>query len=822
MTRSLVLLTLLLTGLAAHAQGQQAAPPKTIILGFDGMDYALTRRFIEAGDLPNFAKLARQGDFLPLDTSNPAQSPVSWAVFNTGCNPGKTGVAGFVSRTFTPTTARGPGSPLPQSMLGFPDKVSAEPYVPFPLALGNRALFTWLGALAGFVGGFVLLRFVLRFAAVFAFVLGLGAGFGGWWWADAHAASLPADGQLPYVVNPMQGTSFWHYLDARGIRTRGVQVASTYPPDAEGPNTQLLSGLGVPDVSGSPGSWFVYTNDSFSFADKSTVTAGKIIKLYEDEPGRLEARLTGPRNWFEQSARFDVELAELRERRQSDAALSTQALADLDARIATLERDKSAWQRKDNDKTFVPFTMELDKAGHAVTFVVAGQRVRVPQGGWSEFIPVEFRLSERYAAHGLVTFHVLRCDEEETRVFVPPINLDPRFPAPAMPISAPPEFAAQLLEEAGHFYETLGWACITNPLKDWEDSRLTEQSFMDDMVTTEALREDLLNASLDRAEEWDVYFQVFSTPDRICHMMFRETDPDHPAHDAKLAATEVTAFGRSFPLSDAVRQVYMEEDRRLGEVLERVERGEFGEDCLLLIVSDHGFSSFRRQVNLNNVLVDLGYLALKDGLTVDEIFASGAPRDYLQFVDWPNTRAYSLGLGEVYVNLIGREPQGTVPPDEYDALVAEIRAGLLALKDPRDGARVVTSAERRDVLYSGPWWKEGTATRKVQGVPREVTHEGYADIFLGYAPYYRVAWGNTLGGLDTAAITDNDNHWSGDHVSVDPSHVPGVLFSNRPLAEGLRPSLLDIAPTILTRYGIDPAPPNTEMDGTPLRFEASP
>jgi predicted AlkP superfamily phosphohydrolase/phosphomutase len=159
-----------------------------------------------------------------------------------------------------------------------------------------------------------------------------------------------------------------------------------------------------------------------------------------------------------------------------------------------------------------------------------------------------------------------------------------------------------------------------------------------------------------------------------------------------------------------------------------------------------------------------------------------------------------------------------VQPSDYDAVVADIRRDLLALRDPADGAAVVTSVSRRDELYSGPWWKEGKATRKVRGKPVEVTHDGFADLFLGYAPYYRVAWANKMGELDAAAITDNTNHWSGDHVSVDPSHVPGVLLSNRRFTEERTASLLDIGPTMLARYGIDPAPPTTDMDGRTLPF----
>jgi hypothetical protein len=822
------------------AQAQPAAPagsvPKTIILGFDGMDHALTQRFMDAGLMPNFKRLAEQGTFQRLETSNPAQSPVSWAVFNTGCNPGKTGVAGFVSRMFSePRTGRDGKEvlpvPQPQMMLGFAERIPADDFVEYPLALSKPGSFRMqvalLGVGAGLLLGLVLLKLVFRtgFGPAFAFALVVGAagGYGGWRWADGYVASLPADGKLPYVVNPMQGTSFWSYLDAIGVRTRGLQVASTYPPDHEGKHTKLLSGLGVMDVTGSPGSYTIYTNDTWTFSDKGTSSGGKIIKLFEDEPGVIHAKLVGPRNWFEQ-VRFETRLKEL-------GALKGTADApkDLDAQIKAVQEEQAQWRGRDDGKATVPFTMAVDKVGHAIEFAVGGgsgggsggeaqaQKFRVEQGGWSDFIPVNFVLSERYSARGLANFHVLQCDDKEVRVFVPPINIDPEHPPEQLPISAPGSFAAELVDEVGHDFETLGWACITNPLKDWEDTHLPEQSFLDDMVSTEALREELMMESLERSSEWDVFFQVFSTPDRVCHMLFRESDPGHPAYDKALAETMVTAWGHSFPLSEAIPQVYAQEDRLVGRVLQLIDSGALGQQCLLLLVSDHGFSSFRRQVNLNNVLADLGYLVFLEGLDVASARESGRG-DQLQYVDWPRTRAYSLGLGEVFINLRGREPQGIVPPEEYDALVESIRKDLLALKD-EDGTGYVTTASRRDALYDGPWWKEGTATRKVRGKDVEVHHDGFADIFLGYAPHYRVAWSNTLGGLDAAAVTDNTNHWSGDHVSVDPSHVPGILFSNRRLAAPAESSLMDIGPTVLKRYGVDPSPPHTEMDGRPLSFE---
>ncbi|MGQ0551650.1 MAG: alkaline phosphatase family protein [Planctomycetota bacterium] len=817
--------------------------PKTIILGFDGMDHALTTQFMAEGLMPNFQRLAKQGLFQRLETSNPAQSPVSWAVFNTGCNPGKTGVAGFVSRNFSRGKDKdgapswiGPPSagavPNPQPMLGFTDKrVPVADYLTFPMAVEQPTLFLTLAALLPLVVVLLLTRALFKLSLVLGAVLGLAAGAGGFFAAKSYVATLPADGLLPYVVNPMQGTSFWHYLDQQGIRMRGIQVASTYPPDDEGPNTQLLSGLGVPDIGGSPGTWFVYTTDKWLYIqEKGTGTGGKIFKLWEDEPNVLQAKLVGPRNWV-QTAHFETALREIDQRLLAPGLPASEGEALKQQRDVVLQEQRQ-FRTGGNDRSSLPFTMRLDKAAHSVEFVIGSQTLRVAQGAWSDFIEVEFPLNERYSAKGLVNFHVVRCDDEEVRIFVPPINIDPRHAPPQLPISAPPEFAGQLQAEIGHAYETLGWACLTNPIKDIDDSKLPQQSFLDDIVFTEALREDLLMASLERPQDWDVYFQIFSTPDRTCHMLFRETDPQHPLHDSELAATQVSAWGRSFPLKDAVRENYREEDRLLGRVLDKLDAGDFGADCLLLIVSDHGFSSFRRQVNLNNWLAENGYLVFKEGMDLSAVLASGRTSEYLNFADWSKTRAYSLGLGEVFINLKGREPLGIVQPSgelalgaqdeqDYDALIEEIRRGLLALTDPVDGAKVVTTVSRRDELYSGPWWKEGRAARKVRGEPVPVDHDGFADLFLGYAPYYRVAWSNTAGGLDSATITDNDNHWSGDHVSVDPSHVPGILLSNRPLPPGTAAHLMDIAPTLLRRYGLDPAPPHTEMDGRALPFAGS-
>lgn len=804
--------------------GSLGATGRTIVIGFDGLDHGYCTQLLEAGDLPNFARLAQQGTFAPLETSNPAESPVSWAVFNTGTNPGKTGVAGFVSRTFSAPGPKGePPIPMPQPMLSFPTTVPAEAFVSYPMAVTNPVGFVAAVAAGAFVILFLLLK-LIGSNAVLAVVLGLVAAGVAGWQANAYAGGLP-NGDVPYHVNPMQGTNFWHHLDGTGVRMMGMQVASTFPPDDEPDNVQILSGLGVPDIGGSPGTWYVYTDDPWTLSDKDTQTGGKIIKVFEEsaEPGKILAHVVGPKNYVALE-RFDARRDALTARLQAPG-LSDAERAALEAQKSELETEKREWQRANkNDKVLVPFVMQVDRAGGSVAFAVdGGETFTVPVGGWSPLVPVDFVMAPSWKETGLVRFHVLRCDDEEVRVFVAPISIDPDGGS-YLPISSPTAFSAQLAADVGA-YETVGFGCLFNPLKDGKDSHFTAQSFLEDIASTMGGRERLLEEGLSRKDEWEIYFQIFYSTDRVQHMLYRESDPDHPAHDPAEATEIVTAFGREFPLSDSVRQMYMQADRITGALLDRIESGELGPDVLLLVVSDHGFTSFRRQVNLNNLLWDLGYLKTKDDIAPGDIVAggSGRPRNnLLAFVDWSRTQAYSYGLGNVFVNLVGREPQGIVDPADYDALVASMQRDLLGAVDPATGQPFVTSAHSREELYSGPWWKEGPATFKsrgevVQGKDGRFTeHDGFADIFLGYRPTYRVSWGNTMGGLDASAVTDNTNRWSGDHVSVDPSHVRGILFSNRPLSEPAQPGLIDIAPTLLARYGVDPA--GTDMDGAVLPF----
>ena len=213
-------------------------------------------------------------------------------------------------------------------------------------------------------------------------------------------------------------------------------------------------------------------------------------------------------------------------------------------------------------------------------------------------------------------------------------------------------------------------------------------------------------------------------------------------------------------------------------------------DDLLMVVSDHGFASFRRGVNLNAWLLAKGWLALKDG-------GDGAA-EWLRDVDWSRTRAYALGLTGMFLNIEGREAKGIVKPGEEAAKVkAEIMAALKGLRDTGTGETAINEAFDTAKLYSGPY---------LPNAP---------DLIIGFNAGYRTSWDGATGVVSGPVFEDNTKAWSGDHC-IDPRLVPGVFFASRKI-DRKDPALVDIAPTVLKLFGLEPP---AHMDGKPLYEKA--
>jgi predicted AlkP superfamily phosphohydrolase/phosphomutase len=107
---------------------------------------------------------------------------------------------------------------------------------------------------------------------------------------------------------------------------------------------------------------------------------------------------------------------------------------------------------------------------------------------------------------------------------------------------------------------------------------------------------------------------------------------------------------------------------------------------------------------------------------------------------------------------------------------------LKEIRDPETGEQVISNVFRAKEIYSGPY---------VADAP---------DLIIAYNNYYRASWDTVLGAFPKELISDNTDAWSGDHC-VDSQFVPGVLLCNCQISTD-RPELQDLAPSILTEFGV--------------------
>lgn len=213
-------------------------------------------------------------------------------------------------------------------------------------------------------------------------------------------------------------------------------------------------------------------------------------------------------------------------------------------------------------------------------------------------------------------------------------------------------------------------------------------------------------------------------------------------------------------------------DDFLGKLLPRINKND-----LLMIVSDHGFNAFNREFHLNSWLHQQGYLVLKDGKK-----ESGK---WYADVDWSKSRAYGQGLNGIFLNMKGREKQGIVNKGpEAEKIKSEIKDKLLEVTDDKTRTRVLKSVYKREEIYRGPY---------VDNAP---------DIVVGYNIGHRVSWESTVNYVGDQIFSDNLKMWSGDHA-LTREQVPGIFFSNKKISEA-DPSLIDISPTVLSVFGIEP------------------
>lgn len=523
---------------------------------------------------------------------------------------------------------------------------------------------------------------------------------------------IPGSGEVELLRH---GKPFWQALEEHGVETAILRMPANFPPSGEA--TWELTGMGTTDIRGTQGQFSFYTSELFAFAGED-LSGGDVYEV-DSFDNAVHAVLYGPENPF---------LCEPEE---------------LEA----------------------PFTVHLDPKEEVAKLVLGDEERVLRPGEWSDWVPFEFAMIPTQSVPAMARFY-LRSVRPEFEMYVSPLQIDPV--KPALPISHPAGFAAELAEATGRFY-TQGMPEDTKSLSDgvFEVDEFLAQAEIAGREIAEQYR-----YALERFRE-GLLFYYFGNVDQVSHMMWRSLDPEHPAYDPEADA----------PYADVIPSLYEEMDRIVAYTLE-----EMGPETTLVVMSDHGFTSWRRAMNLNSWLRDHGYLVLEDpNLQRDPGFFAN--------VDWSRTQAYGLGLSGLYLNLQGREKGGIVAPEEREAVMRRIAEDLLATVDPATGGPAVTKVYFREEAYDdrghldiGP------------------------DIQVGYAKHYRGANESALGGLTPEVFFDNTGAWSGDHI-MDHEAVPGILLTNRPLGKRAR-SLEELAAAILAELGVEGFP-EAEGDEAP-------
>ncbi|MFZ2616598.1 MAG: alkaline phosphatase family protein [Anaerolineae bacterium] len=378
-------------------------------------------------------------------------------------------------------------------------------------------------------------------------------------------------------------------------------------------------------------------------------------------------------------------------------------------------------------------------------------------------------------------------------------------PSKQVTFTHPPELAQEIERITGNYI------LYPDPGQAYSDAGV--DAFLARLYQTTETRIKLVE-NLRGREAWDFFMVVFNGTDTVQHAMWKFMSPAHPLHDPAKAAK----YG------DAILAFYQFLDRWLATQI-----ASLPPDTVLMLMSDHGFGPFHKFIHVNNWLREQGFLAIKPAWRARLKYAAfragfspmavydllmrlglgslkrevvrgqgqGLLRTlFLSFddVDWPATRAYSLGnIGQIRLNVTGREPQGCVAPGrEYEQVREEIMARLRLLTDPATGEAVVDEIYPREELYRGPYLEDAP---DIVFLPKRLEYFGFGEYEFGS---HRVIEAMRRGISGT-------HRMNGIFAALGEPVQPGVEISGATLA--------DLAPTILHLLG-QPIP--AAMDGRVL------
>ncbi|SFC48292.1 Predicted phosphohydrolase or phosphomutase, AlkP superfamily [Halobiforma haloterrestris] len=244
-----------------------------------------------------------------------------------------------------------------------------------------------------------------------------------------------------------------------------------------------------------------------------------------------------------------------------------------------------------------------------------------------------------------------------------------------VPVTFPPQrnvqrmvsgFLSPDLEKAAHpeelreHLEGLDYRIDVDPKLGHEEDKA---DFIEDAHATVDARFEAFEHYIEQ-DDWDLFFGVFMTTDRVNHFLFKD-------------------YERDGEYKDEFIEFYRKVDDYIGRL-----RDALPDDVTMIVASDHGFTSLDYEVHFNEWLREEGWLS----------FESDDPEELGDIAD--DTKAYSFIPGRFYINLEGREPRGSVPEEEYDNVRDELKEAILDLEGP-DGNQVVERVVEKEAAFRG-------------------------------------------------------------------------------------------------------------------------
>lgn len=387
----------------------------------------------------------------------------------------------------------------------------------------------------------------------------------------------------------------------------------------------------------------------------------------------------------------------------------------------------------------VQIGIQRDEDKKTVTIVVGDKKYTVGEKKFSSWIPVTYTIDFLTKQKGMIQVYIKEV-APDIELYISPVVMDPRDPIKQL--SYPKDFSKKLVEKYGVF-STLG---LPHDTIAFDDGIFDDKAFLAQAEQITKEREKIYFGEL-KEFTGGIFVGYFGFTDTISHMFWRYEEDEDAANDE-------------------IMKWYKRADAIVGRTMRMM-----GKDDTMLVMSDHGFSSYDYEMNLNSWLRDTGYLTLKNGKEVGNVL--------LEDIDWSKTKAYAIGYNGIYINRKGREGKGIVAAKDVQKLEKEIAQKLSEVKNPLA--------------------KESPVIKKIytsSSLGIAATDTNAPDIFVGFYAGTRPSFDAAIGSVEKDIIKPRTSKWSGDHL-FDPSEVPGILVMNKKVNKK-SPELIDIMPTVFS------------------------